>query len=96
MAARLYRTARLGKVRAKGWAMDRDKDKQAESRRIIRRIGAETDGSMMQRAQDHMAGRDADEKDWAELWGTRIGRWLGLALVLYLIWWLIRFMMAGG
>ena len=76
--------------------MDPDKDKQAESRRIIGRVGQETEATMLKRAQDHMAGRDADEKDWAEVWGTRIGRWLGLALLVYLVWWLIRFTMEGA
>lgn len=74
--------------------MSRD-ERQAESRRIIGRVGAETEATMAQRARDHMAGKDADEKDWAELWGTRIGRWLGLALLVYLLWWLIAFV-AGG
>lgn len=76
--------------------MSRDDDKQAESRRIIGRVGAETEASMARRAKDHMAGRDAEGKDWAELWGTRIGRWLGVALLVYLVWWLIRFVAESG
>lgn len=76
--------------------MSRDSENQAESRRIIGRVGAETEASMAKRAQNHMAGKDADKDDWAELWGTRIGRWLGLALLVYLIYWLIRFVVEGG
>lgn len=76
--------------------MSKDKDRQVESERIINRVGAESDASMIQRARNHMAGRDAEDKDWAELWGTRIGRWFGLALVLYLIWWLYNFAASGG
>lgn len=76
--------------------MSRNNDRDAESRRIINRVGAESEAGMVQRARDHMAGRDADEKDWAELWGTRIGRWLGLALLAYLVWWLISFVASGG
>jgi hypothetical protein len=76
--------------------MGRDDDRQAESQRIIGRIGAESEASMTRRVKDHMAGRDADDKDWAELWGTRIGRWLGLALLVYLVWWLIGFAASGG
>lgn len=76
--------------------MNRDDDRKTESRRIIGRVGAESEASMARRVQNHMTGRDADEKDWAELWGTRIGRWLGLGLLIYLIWWLIGFAAGGG
>ncbi|TKT82945.1 hypothetical protein [Aquamicrobium sp. LC103] len=76
--------------------MSRDDDRNVESRRIIDRVGAETEASMAKRVSDHMSGRDADEKDWAELWGTRIGRWLGLALLIYLVYWLINFVVSNG
>ncbi len=76
--------------------MSQDKENAAESRRIIRRVDAESEATMARRVQNHMNGRDADEKDWAELWGTRIGRWLGVALLVYLLWWLIWFMMEAG
>lgn len=80
--------------------MSRDKDSEAESRRIIGRVGAESEASMARRAADrvagHMAGRDAEGGDRIELWGTRIGRWLGLALLAYVLWWLYDFMAAGG
>jgi hypothetical protein len=76
--------------------MTRDEDSKRESQRIIGRVGAETEATMAQRARDHMAGKDADEKDWAELWGTRIGRWLGLLLLVYLVFWLISFIVSGG
>lgn len=76
--------------------MSRDSENQAESRRIIGRVDAESDASMAQRVQDHMTGKDAAEKDWAELWGTRIGRWLGVGLLVYLLWWLFTFLATGG
>ena len=76
--------------------MSRDEERKAESQRIIDRVGTEAEATMAQRVKDHMTGRDADEKDFAELWGTRIGRWLSLALLLYLIWWLIEFAASGG
>ena len=80
--------------------MSRDKDSEAESRRIIGRVGAESEASMARRAADrvagHMTGRDAEGGDRIELWGTRIGRWLGLALLAYVLWWLYDFMAAGG
>lgn len=68
---------------------------EAESRRIINRVGAETEASMVQRAKrrvtDHMAARDAPEDDWVELWGSRIGRALGVVFFLGLIVWLVFF-----
>ncbi|WP_428644608.1 hypothetical protein [Roseibium sp.] len=44
---------------------------------------------MAERARDHMSAADKDEDDWAEVWGTRIGRGLGLifaiGLAIYLL-----------
>lgn len=76
--------------------MSRDSERQAESRRIIGRVDAESDASMVRRVQNHMTGRDTDDKDWAELWGTRIGRWLGALLLIYLVWWLVDFAANSG
>lgn len=77
-----------------------DRERQAESRRIIGRVGLESETSMVRRATDrvagHMSGRDVEGEDRIELWGTRIGRWLGVGLLLYVLWWLFNFMMAGG
>lgn len=77
-----------------------DEDRQAESHRIIGRVGQEAEASMVRRTADrvsgHMSGRDADRSDWAELWGTRIGRWLGVALLVYVLWWLFDFMAKGS
>ncbi len=72
-----------------------DKDRQ-EARRIIERVGAESDASMIRRIGDHMAARDADKDDWAELWGRRIGRALGAVLLVYLLYWLISFIASSG
>ena len=85
--------------------MNRDGEDKAESRRIIGRVGAESEASMARRAAervgDHMAGRDVQggdtgRGDWAELWGTRIGRWLGVGLLVYVIWWLVDFSSTSG
>lgn len=76
--------------------MSQDDERERESRRIIGRVGAETEPSMAKRVQNHMNARDADENDWVEVWGTRIGRWLGVVLLIYLVWWLIAFLMRGG
>lgn len=79
---------------------DDDQDRQAESQRIIGRVGLESEASMARRVADrvggHMSGRDAESGDRIELWGTRIGRWLGVALLAYVLWWLFDFMAAGG
>jgi len=64
-----------------------------ESRRIISRVGAESEPTMAQRAKrrvsDHMAARDAPEDDWVEVWGSRIGRALGLVFFFGLMIWLV-------
>lgn len=66
---------------------DREDEAGRESRRIIARMNAETDGGAMtavrratKRGRDHFTAGDADENDWIELWGTRIGRAVGLVL----------------
>ena len=76
--------------------MDQNKRDEAESRRIIRRVDVESEATMARRVSNHMTGQDADQNDWVEVWGTRIGRWLGVVLLIYLIWWLIQFMIDAG
>lgn len=62
-----------------------------ESKRIIRRVGQESEATMATRVRRHMAGADADPDDWVEVWGTRIGRVLSVILSIVLVWWLIDF-----
>lgn len=62
-----------------------------ESKRIIRRVGQESEATMATRVRRHMAGADADPDDWVEIWGTRIGRVLSVVLAVVLVWWLIDF-----
>ncbi|MFN4274333.1 MAG: hypothetical protein ACK4F5_16110 [Aliihoeflea sp.] len=68
---------------------------EAESRRILNRVGAESEATMAQRVKrrvsDHMAARDAPEDDWVEVWGSRIGRSLGVLFFLGLVVWLAFF-----
>jgi hypothetical protein len=75
--------------------MNRRQGDEAESRRIIGRVGQETEASMAERAgrrvRDHLSARDAPEDDRIEIWGTRIGRVLGLILFGALITWLAVF-----
>jgi hypothetical protein len=78
-----------------------DSDREAESRRILDRVSreAESGGSFVsrtaKRARDHMTAEDADKDDWAEYWGTRIGRGLGIVLLVCLLIWLFLFLMRG-
>lgn len=68
---------------------------EAESRRILNRVGAESEATMAQRVKrrvsDHMTARDAPEDDWVEVWGSRIGRSLGVLFFLGLVVWLAFF-----
>ena len=82
---------------------DQDSEGQAESRRILERVSreAESGGRTMidratKRALDHVSAADVDKDDWAEYWGTRIGRILGLLLVVSLIAWLALFLVRGA
>jgi hypothetical protein len=83
--------------------VDRDRDRAAESRRILERISREAhagDASLVsraaKRARDHVSATDADGDDWIEQWGTRIGRVLGLAICAGLLVWLVMFLLRGA
>ncbi len=65
---------------------------EEESRRIIARVGQESEATMAQRLRKHLAGDDADQDDWAEVWGMRIGRVLSVGLAIVLVWWLVEFL----
>jgi hypothetical protein len=74
-----------------------------ESRRIIERIAREADSSgasfiarTAKGARDHLAAADADRCDPIEMWGTRIGRVLGLVLMAGLMIWLVSLVVRGG
>lgn len=79
-----------------------DEDRNTESRRILDRVARESEagGSLasraVRRARDHLAAEDADKDDWAEYWGTRIGRGLALVFLLGLLLWLVLFLVRGG
>jgi hypothetical protein len=61
---------------------------QDESRRILDRVGAETEARMPS------PGGEGD--DWAELWGKRIGRVLSFVLLGVAVVWLYDFIIAVG
>ncbi|BCG85155.1 hypothetical protein MesoLj113c_12650 [Mesorhizobium sp. 113-3-9] len=78
-------------------------DSDRESRRILERVAQETDpagASFVARTtkgmRDHVAAADADRTDPIEVWGTRIGRILGLLLALGLMVWLVLFLTRGS
>ena len=78
-------------------------DRSAESRRILDRVAKEADssgfgglGRTAVRARDHLEASDADQKDWAELWGTRIGRAVGVAVTVAVLAWALSLLFAGA
>lgn len=74
-----------------------NENRQAESRRILDRIAREADAdgasATERRNRPVHTGESADSEDWAEYWGTKIGRALGLLLLIGLLIWMIRFLM---
>lgn len=79
----------------------RDGDQAAESRRILDRVKREAQsgglfGQTMERARRHIGAADADQSDWAEVWGTRIGRTVGVLAVCILLVWAFSLLVAGA
>jgi hypothetical protein len=72
-----------------------------ESRRILDRIAKESDpsGSLAvrtaRRVEKHMRADDADPSDPIEVWGTRIGRAIGIVLLVVLAGWLLSYFTGG-
>ena len=52
--------------------------------------------SKAQDARDHIMAADVDRADKIEYWGTRVGRMLGILLVLGLTAWMVLFLVRGG
>jgi hypothetical protein len=82
-----------------GMAEDRESERKAESRRILERVSREAESGghsaidrAARRARDHVTAADVDRDDWVEYWGTRIGRILGLLLLVGLIVWLVIYL----
>ncbi|TPJ51001.1 MULTISPECIES: hypothetical protein [unclassified Mesorhizobium] len=83
--------------------MAQRQDSDTESRRILERVARETDPAATSLAartakavRDHVAAADADRADPIEVWGTRIGRIIGLLLALGLMVWLVLFLARGS
>ena len=80
-----------------------DELNEQESRRILERVAqeSETVGAsslrrVADRMKDHLSADDADENQWAELWGTRIGRILGAVFFVGLVIYLLRTYVLNG
>ena len=83
--------------------MAQRQDDDSESRRIIERVANESGPggtSFITRAakgaRDHVTAAEADRSDPIEVWGTRIGRTLGLIFALGLLIWLVYFVSRGS
>lgn len=81
-------------TKKRGQKIDRNAE---ESRRILERVAQESEtvgtSSMRrvaERVKGHMTADDAEQENWAEVWGTRIGRALGLVFVCVLIVYLVQ------
>ena len=75
--------------------------RKRESERILERVDMEESGGTMfgrtaRRLRDHVSASDADRNDWAEYWGTRIGRAIGLIVTLILVAWLFLYLFGAG
>jgi len=76
---------------------------EIESKKILDRVAneSETVGTssmkrVAERVKDHVTAEDSDQNDWAEKWGTRIGRSLGIIFVIILLVHLFRTYVLNG
>ena len=53
-------------------------------------------GRGTERARGHLTADDADQNDWIEVWGTRIGRMIGMLAVAAFLVWLVIYLSAGA
>jgi hypothetical protein len=71
----------------------RDREREAESRRIIERLASEAESSGVTGFVRARLQRDGE--DWAEYWGTRIGRVLGFLIMVIMLSWLALLLVRG-
>ena len=80
----------------------RDGDRDAESRRILDRVAREQHSGLgflrrgTARARGHLAANDADQNDWIEVWGTRIGRTIGAIVIVAFLVWIVSYLASGA
>lgn len=75
-----------------------DHQAQEESRRILDRVDSQEGnllGRAAQRLDDHLNAADAPQDDRIEVWGTRIGRTIALAITLIVIAWALTWLFSG-
>ena len=72
-------------------------DGEDEAKRILERVaqdsetvGASSMRRIAERVKGHISADDAEQNEWAELWGTRIGRVLGAIFFVVLVIYLFR------
>ncbi len=87
--------------RERSMAGRQDDPRGRESERILERVAKEESGGTMfgrtaRRLRDHVSASDADRNDWAEYWGTRIGRTIGLVITVILVAWLVLYLLGAG
>ena len=76
-----------------------DGDRHAESRRILDRVAREEAsliGRSANRARGHLSAADADQNDRIEVWGTRIGRVVGIVVIIAFCFWALSYLAAGA
>ena len=76
-----------------------DGDRHAESRRILDRVAREETGLLGRsaaRAQGHLSAVDVDQNDRIEVWGTRIGRMIGMLVVAAFLVWVVIYLSSGA
>ncbi len=68
--------------------MTEEQKRLAESQRILRQVNRDSDHAgftPIDRLQKHLSANDIDKTDPLEVWGTRIGRSLGLVIMISLL-----------
>jgi hypothetical protein len=68
--------------------MNEDQERLAESKRILRQVNRDADTPgfrAFDRLEEHLAAKDVDANDRIEVWGTRIGRGVGLLVFVFLL-----------
>lgn len=72
---------------------------KTESDRILERVAQESESigkssfaRTATRITNHLSATEADEDDWAELWGRRIGRGLSVIAFIALSIWLLGYL----